>query len=168
MNWCRASIEMIEVASGLWVGSQADFEALPEDHSLAIVHACKEPHHRAALGYTGRAAPKDHDEYLFAYRDGCIILNPVDAADPAYVRPEITAAALGFIAAKRGEGQKVLVHCNQGHSRAPTIGMLAMAAGLPEAFEEAEEAFRGIYPDYAPAAGMREFAVLNWGRYRNR
>ena len=51
MNWCRASIEMIEVASGLWVGSQADFEALPEDHSLAIVHACKEPHHRAALGY---------------------------------------------------------------------------------------------------------------------
>lgn len=168
MNWCRASIEMIEVASGLWVGSQADFEALPEDHSLAIVHACKEPHHRAALGYQGRAAPKDHDEYLFAYRPGCLILNLVDVEDPAYVRAELIDAALAFIAERRREGQGVLVHCNQGHSRAPTIGMLAMAADLPEEFTEAEEGFRGIYPDYAPANGMREFALNNWDSYRKR
>lgn len=159
---------MKEVAAGLWVGSQQDFESLPPDHGLAIVHACKEPHHRAALGYTGRAAPKDHDEYLFAYRDGCIILNLVDVADPAYVRAELVDAALAFIAAKRGEGQGVLVHCNQGRSRSPTIAMLAMARDLPADFEEAEDLFRKLYPDYQPANGMREFALSNWGHYRIR
>jgi Dual specificity phosphatase, catalytic domain len=157
---------MIEVAPGLHVGSQLDFENLPDGHGMAIVHGCKEPHHRKALGYTGRAAPKDDPEYLFARRDDRLILNLVDVADPAYVARELIDTAVEFITEMRAGGREVLVHCNQGRSRSPTIAMLVMAKSLPADFKDAEEAFREIYPDYDPANGMREFARTNWDDYR--
>ncbi len=59
-----------------------------------------------------------------------------------------------------------MVHCNQGRSRSPTIAMLVLAKSLPAKFEDAEDAFREIYPDYDPANGMREFARMNWDDYR--
>lgn len=157
---------MIEVAPGIHVGSQADLEALPDDHGMAVVHACKEPFHRQALGYTGRAAPKDDPEYLFARRDDRLILNLVDVADPAYVRLEIMDAVVEFVGEMRAEGRPIVIHCNQGRSRSPTIAMLLMAKSLPAKFEDAEEAFKQIYPDYDPASGMRGFARVNWDDYR--
>jgi hypothetical protein len=40
----------------------------PSDTSLAIVHACKEPCHRCAAGYTQKSLPADHPHYLFLVR----------------------------------------------------------------------------------------------------
>lgn len=154
------------VAPGLFVGSQTDWEGLPEDHGMAVVHAAKEPFHRQALGYAGRGAPKDDPEYLFARRGDRLIMNLVDVADPAYVSRELIDAAVEFIAEQRADGRQVLCHCNQGRSRSPTIAMLVMAKSLPAKFEDAEEAFREIYPAYEPANGMREFARMNWDDYR--
>lgn len=58
----------------------------------------------------------------------------------------------------------MLCHCNLGHSRSPTIGMLylKMRGLLPAKFEDAEDAFRAIYAQYSPANGMREFARSQW------
>ena len=158
---------MIEVAPRLFVGSQTDYETqAKDDNSWTVVQACKEPYHRAALGYTGRAARNDHPEYLFCKRDNRLILNLVDVDDPQYVRPEIIDAALACIhlnlSSLAPSRQRVLVHCNQGRSRSPTIAMLHLAKALPVDFERAEEAFAAIYPDYAPANGMREFARGRW------
>jgi predicted protein tyrosine phosphatase len=162
---------MKEVHPGLWVGSQADYEEIFDHHKdaeWAIVHACKEPHHREALGYAGRAAPKDHPDYLFVSKPGKLILNLIDAADPKYVPREIIRRAIDFIDENLAKGQKVLVHCNQGGSRAPTIAMLWMVFDrrLPVEFEEAEKKFLELYPGYEPAAGMRGFARENWDHYR--
>lgn len=160
---------MIEVAPNLWVGSDADYENLDWTGDFAVCHSAKEPHHRRALGYSGRGAPKDHPEYLFAERaEGkALMLNLVDVHEPEWIRPEIIDKALEWIAAHREAGRRVLVHCNQGGSRAPVIAMLALAKTLPAKFTDAEAQFLDVYPYYCPANGMRQYAMDNWTRYRN-
>lgn len=166
---------MIQVAPYLHVGSEADYQALQSLYvpdvladKWAIVHACKEPHHRAMLGYSGRAAPKDDPEYLFGIRGNRLMLNLIDAADPAYVPKAIVDAAIAFMTANLGGGRHLLVHCNQGRSRSPTLAMLYLAPTLPADFEVAEKAFKKACTDYEPAVGMREFARQNWKDYQGR
>lgn len=157
----------------LFVGNQEDEKAITNPDEWAIIHAAKEPYHREALGYTGRSAPKDHPEYLMAYRPclntlpkNRLILNLVDVEDPKYVHPSIMRAAMWFI----DQNAHVLVHCNQGASRSPTIAMLYLHSigKLPLIFEAAEAAFKEIYPPYCPGKGMRGFAQAHWEEYRNR
>jgi len=161
---------MIEVTKNLFIGSEADYETLVSGQAgWATVHACKEPYHRAALGYTGRAAPKEHPEYLVAVRANGLCLNLVDAPDPAYIPAAVIDAALAYIGAALQDGKKVLVHCNLGESRGPSIGLLYLASvakAIPAgSLEEAEAAFRLLYPAYKPGAGMRGFLAANWEKY---
>ena len=157
---------MIQVYPNLFVGSQDDYEmGRNEFGSWLVIHACKEPYHRQALGYTGRAVSKDHPEYLIAKRDNRLILNLVDAADPAYIPDEIMDTAISEIHAALARGQQVFVHCNQGHSRSPAIAMLYMGTHtvvLPLSFEEACATFSGIYPPFAPAGGTSGFLRRRW------
>lgn len=160
---------MIEISSNLFVGDQNDYEyKVKGNEGWFIAQACKEPYHRKELGYTGKGAPKEHPEYLIARRKGRIILNLIDAKDPEYIPKEIIDAALDFIQKGLKLGKKVLVHCNQGESRSPSIGLLYMAMNglIPnKTLNEAEEAFRCIYPNYQPSAGMRGFLINNWSLY---
>jgi hypothetical protein len=164
---------MIEIAPNVSIGNEFDYEfdvRLREGWST--VHACKEPYHRAALGYTGRACSKDNPEYLIARRDNRLILNLVDVEDPNWIAPIIVDTALGFINEKIAEGFNVLVHCNKGESRAAGIGMLYLAsigafAGMD--FEQAEEEYKKSF--YAPcnmAGGMRGYVSSNWSKYNKR
>ena len=171
---------MIEVAEKLWVGAQHDFEALSdlEQQRWGVVHAAKEPYHRQLLGYTTRGAPKDDPEYLFAERRNRFYMNLVDVEDKAFVRKELIDAPLVFLDRQTQvaghqdgqpfEGRNLLIHCNKGGSRAPTLAMLYLAPKLGPNFEEAEEAFREMYPAYAPAKGVRDFAQENWVAYHGR
>lgn len=159
---------MIEVFTNLFVGSQEDEAAIRPQSGWYVIHACKEPYHRQALGYTGRGAPKNHPEYLIAPREGRLILNLVDVDNVAYIPPEIIDAALAAIH-QNIASSKVLVHCNQGMSRSPTIALLYMTK-FTDQFnsmdsEGATQEFRRIYPGYAPAVGMAEYVRLNWQKY---
>lgn len=161
---------MIEIHPNLYIGNQDDYElSVARQPGWAVVHACKEPYHRAALGYSGRGAPKEHPEYLVAHRGNRLILNMVDADNPAYIPQEIVDAAIQFISEQLAEKGRVLVHCNQGMSRSAGIGLLYLIKHtnrLPKgSFAEAEQAFREIYPPYNPAAGMRGFMQFHWNFY---
>jgi predicted protein tyrosine phosphatase len=161
---------MIEVYPNLFVGNEQDYESdVANQDGWAVVHACKEPYHRQALGYSGRGAPKHHPEYLVARRGNRLILNIVDADNPAFFAPEMINAALDFIEQALARGQKVLVHCNQGQSRSPSIALLYMASRLDalptSSLETAEREFRTLYPDYAPKSGIRGYLAQNWERY---
>jgi predicted protein tyrosine phosphatase len=160
---------MKEIYTNLWIGNSQDFElVVKEKPGWMIVHACKEPYHRQLLGYTTRGAPKDHPEYLMARRGNRLYLNLVDAPNPDFFDKRIIDAALGFIDEGLENKNKVLVHCNLGESRSPSIGMLYLASRteqLPKSFSEAEIAFRKIYPDYNPSVGIREFIRQNWQNY---
>jgi len=155
---------MKEIYPNLFIGSEIDLNKIACNiDEWYIIHACKEPYHRIALGYTGRAAPKDHPEYLIAEREGRLILNLVDAPDPSYIPKEIIDKALDTINKKIAD-QKVFVHCNQGMSRSAVIGMLYLRSRgiLPDDFFEAENKFKELYPLYTPNSGMRIYAMNNW------
>ena len=163
--------KMVEVTKNLFIGCQDDYEFnVKGKHGWFIVHACKEPYHRKTLGYKSRGAPKDHPEYLFAVRGDRLILNLVDADDPAYIHGEVIKTALDFIYQGLNSGKKVLVHCNQGHSRSAGIGLLYMAAHdlIPnQTLEDAECSFTRIYSEYQPGKGIRRFLKNNWAYYVN-
>ena len=134
-----------------------------------VVHACKEPYHRQLLGYKTRSAPKDHPEYLVANRGTRLFLNLVDANDPAFFPKPIFDAALAFIERALKSNDRILIHCNQGESRGPGIGLLYLAShtdALPHStMIDAENAFKALYPDYRPKEGMRGFLQAHWQEY---
>jgi predicted protein tyrosine phosphatase len=161
---------MIEIHPDLYIGDQKDYEyRVRHESGWYVVHACKEPYHRQVLGYTQRAAPQNHPEYLIARRGNRLILNLVDAPDPAFIPKEIIDAALEFINTNLKAGNRVLVHCNEGYSRSAGIGLLYLAKftdKIPKGnFMEAEAAYRSIYPPYNPKSGMRGFMIGNWKTY---
>ena len=163
---------MIEVYPDLFVGDQQDYDRnVATQEGWAVVHACKEPYHRQALGYQSRGAPKNHPEYLVARRENRLILNIVDADNPAFFAREMIDAALDFIDESLAKGLKVLVHCNQGESRSPSIALLYLAARLgalpTESLEAAEAQFRTIYSNYRPKAGIRGHLGQYWRQYCN-
>jgi hypothetical protein len=98
-----------------------------------------------------------------------LILNLLDAEDPAHIPREVMDAALDFIEESLGKGRRVLVHCNQGNSRAPAIGLLYLAArtdtfaGLD--YRSAHDRFRDLYTAYGLAAGVRGFLSAHWALY---
>jgi predicted protein tyrosine phosphatase len=161
---------MIEIFPNLWIGTEEDYEFnVKGKPDWDTVHACKEPYHRQLLGYKTRGAPKEHPEYLHAEREHRLFLNLVDAQDPAYINKSIIDAALEFIHKGLINKQKVLVHCNLGESRSPSIGLLYLVIytdKLPKTFPEAERVFRQIYPYYNPGDGMRGFLISNWEKYQ--
>jgi hypothetical protein len=159
---------MIEVHYNLHVGSEADEQAIRGVAGWFIIHACKEPYHRRALGYSGRAAARNHPEYLIARRPGRLILNLIDVDDVAYIPPEIIDAAIFGIRDNISAGN-VLVHCNQGQSRSPTIAFLYLVK-FSDLFRgqdigTAIETFKTLYPPYNPAQGMADFIAKYWSHY---
>ncbi len=167
---------MIEISENLYVGAQTDLvHALDHDHidgkehvksNWFVISSAKEPWHRQALGYTSRAVAKDHPEYLIAHRPGRLILNLVDVDDPAYIRSEIVEAAMTEIDRHLADGKKVLIHCNQGQSRAPTLGLLYLRRTSADyadlTHEQGAAMFRATYPAYAPAKGMALYSQQHW------
>ena len=161
---------MIEVHPNLFVGAETDEQQLHGQQGWFFIHACKDPYHRQALGYTGRAAAKDHPEYLIARREGRLILNLIDVPDVKYIAAEIIDAALDAIQQNIGDN-KILLHCNLGQSRSPTIALLYLAKFTKRfdslSIDNAILAFREIYPLYNPAQGMADYARINWQRYQS-
>ncbi|ESQ89225.1 hypothetical protein ABAC460_13085 [Asticcacaulis sp. AC460] len=162
---------MIEIYENLYIGGEKDERALRGQPDWFFVHACKEPYHRDALGYTGRAAPNTHPEYLIAHRPGRLILNLVDVDNVAYISPIIIDTALDVMQQQLSRN-KVLLHCNQGMSRSPTIGLLYLikhtAAFDGLSMEAAVTAFTVTYPPFSPAKGMADYLIGNWSRYSDR
>jgi hypothetical protein len=159
------------VADNLYVGDWDSFLEVEHELNWAIVHATKK-YHKQLLGYSGWAAPKHDPEYLYAERGFELVLNLVDPRDSAYVPVEIMNKALEFIDKHIREGKKVLIRCDMGKSRAPSIALLYMGCkGLLsfDNFIDAETAFKNdIYPQYEPGAGIRDFMIHNWKKYTSK
>ena len=166
---------MKEIYKNLFVGNQEDYENnVKYQKNWAIVHACKEPYHRQALGYIGRAADKKHPEYLIAKRnnDTRLILNLIDVDDSNYIQKVLIDEAINFIHKNLLNNNKVLVHCNKGQSRSASIGMLYLAVytntfSNKSDFNLVENEFIEKYPLYNPSKGIRDFLIMNWKKYVN-
>lgn len=157
---------MEKIYPRLYIGDEPACRASVGNQDLAIIHACKEPCHRKHVGYKERSIPDGHPMKLTAEAPYNLYLNLVDMPQEFlvhYTHP-IIEKAISFIKTHIQE-RSVLIHCNQGKSRSPSIGMayLAHQGIIPNAsFPEAEQAFIKIYDKYEPGLGIRSYLQKNW------
>lgn len=155
---------MVEIHKNLFIGSENNC-TLNTVNGLAVIHACKYPCHAKAVGYKGNL-PKNHPHYLIMERQSHLFLNMVDMEQelhPLFTNP-IMQAAMNFID-KNIETNKVLIHCNQGISRSPSIGLLYLAKKRIISngkFNDALSEFVKLYPYYQPGKGIALYLAKNW------
>lgn len=163
---------MREVMPKLFVGSQIDYESrILNQDEWTILLCAKEPWHRQAVGYTGRACDKSHPEYLIAKRDNKLILNLVDAPKSIFFDKNLIDSALEFIEEELKKNKKIGVFCNLGESRSASIALLYLIKhGIikGETLEDCEAEFLKVYPEYNPGAGIRGFVKDHWSEYCGR
>ena len=163
-------IKIIKLYPKLYIGSDNDCDytnntEFQQEFSWATIHACKTCHQKA-LGYHGSMNNRDPNYLIFEKLDN-LFLNMIDPETPLlamYTNP-IMHAALNFIEIKLKE-HDVLIHCNQGQSRAPSIALLYLAKRtdvLPDgSFGEAKAGFTRIYPQYKPSEGIVSYLKTHW------
>lgn len=80
-----------------------------------------------------------------------------------YTNP-IIKSALNFIR-DHIKAEKILVHCNQGQSRSPSIGLVYLAQNgniSSTSYINAKKEFVKIYPEYLPGKGLELYLHKNW------
>jgi hypothetical protein len=151
---------MNQVYRDIYVGDDEDFEKVKGKEDWSIVRACKEGPggHREAIGYHTQGAPKGPD-YLFVKKKNLLSLNLIDVDNPDFIPDELIEEALKFIKDERAKDRKVLIACNAGVSRSPSIALLYLyvEGKLPRPYPQAVRMFRKLYPKYDPSAGIHIF-----------
>lgn len=131
--------------------------------AVAVVHACKDPCHRRALGYSGRSLPVNHPHYLVYETAQHLFLNLIDPPQPLFMMPSFEAF-FRFVDRHITE-RTVVIHCNQGESRAPSLALLYGAKRTDRfpkgTYEEARLAFSAEYP-YQPGTGIQRWLSQHW------
>lgn len=142
---------MQEIYKNLYVGNDRDCR----EFKGAIVHACQ--------SCFVRYAKNKNDNY---FEDGDnLYLNLLDIVSLSfeYANPMIKKS-IEFIDKKIVE-KEVLVHCNFGASRSPSIALLYMAKKgyiNNNSFKEAAIDFMNIYKYYSPNMGMNNYFSTHW------
>lgn len=144
---------MQKIYDNLYVGGDEDcmeFEG-------AIVHACQSCFVRGVHGNIGDKKVFENNNDLY--------LNLLDISSLSfdYAFPMIKRS-IEFID-EHIKDKPVLVHCNFGMSRSPSIALLYMARkGYIKngSFKEALKDFHDIYPYYSPGMGMYRYFDNYW------
>jgi len=156
---------MIQVHDRLFVGAERDCR-LGNDE-LVVVHACKSPCHQGAVGYRG-SLPSSHPNYLVLEQGHDLYLNIIDPDKPLFMPPLFTSF-LDFAGPHWDAGRKVLVHCNQGESRSPTLALMLMAKHIGvisnESYDGARTDFEQLYPYYRPGLGIQTYLRRHWADF---
>jgi hypothetical protein len=156
---------MEEIIPRLYVGNDQDYENNKDREGFCFVRCCKygPGGHQQTLGYHTLAAPEGKNKYTVR-RGNLLALNILDLDDPNFIPKDMIDSALSFIGEKLGEGKKVLVACNHGHSRGPSIALMYLRSigEMPHSFVWAEKIYRVLYPEYNPNQGIRQWLRMNW------
>ncbi len=136
--------------------------ALAGNEDRAVVHACKFPCHRSVVGYQNQIC-KDHPCYLAVEKDGDLYLNIIDPPLPLF-QPKSFEIFFDFVD-RHLHKKPLVIHCNKGESRAPSLALLVMAKrmfNLPcNSYADARAEFEKRY-NYNPGKGISRFLEENW------
>lgn len=147
-------IDSKEVVERLYVGDKHSCAFNSE--GWGVVHACKS-HHQIALGYEG-SLNSSHPSYLSYQLNNHLYLNIIDPDKPLF-QLEPFIKGLNFLHRwHKTKKSRVLIHCDKGESRAPSLAMLYLATRkiIPNGgFQFARPAFEKLYPDYSPGKGIQ-------------
>jgi hypothetical protein len=123
--------------------------------------------HQRAVGYTGSLSPK-HPFYLAYETPNDLYLNIIDPPGPMFL-PELFTNFLDFVRSNWWDEKNLLIHCNQGGSRAPSLALLFMAKETNEingkSFLTARAEFVKMYPLYNPGRGIQDYLRANWRQF---
>lgn len=154
--------QMFNVHDRLYIAADTSCRSGTAD--VAVVHACKSPCHQRAVGYRG-SLPSHHPYYLVLRRGHDLFLNLIDPAVPLF-KLDSFAEFMSFARDRYDAGGSLLIHCNQGESRAPSLALLFLAKHLSvisgESYTAAHAAFVRLYPSYRPGLGIQRFLDENW------
>ena len=146
-----------KVSSNLFIG---DIESCKRiSHSDCIIHATKNPCFTRMMG--GKVE-KDNPNYLYYETEKDLYLNIIDSDEPLFYKATFDKA-LEFIGKHIFEN-KVILHCNEGRSRSPSIAMLYLFHNLE--YREAQNRMLDIYNDYNPSMGIDEWLGWNWDSFK--
>lgn len=113
----------------------------------------------------GGRLPKTHPNYLVLEKEFDLYLNIIDPPVPLFMPPLFTNF-MAFSDKHWNAGRGLLIHCNQGESRAPSLVLLFMAKGLSaisdQSYASARSEFEQIYPHYNPGNGIETYFSKNW------
>ena len=133
---------------------------------VAVVHACKSPCHQEAVGYKGKL-PDTHPNYLVLDRGSDLYLNIIDPPVPLF-KPALFSNFLHFAKKHWDDGKELVIHCNQGESRAPSLALLFLARELAviddSSYSSARGEFQKLYPMYQPGKGIQTYFTQNWAK----
>jgi protein-tyrosine phosphatase len=155
---------MKEIHNNLYIGDDGACASCTRNSNFCIVHACKSCH-KKALNYAS-SLPNTHPNYLTYENGEHLFLNIVDMYDellPQFMRP-IVKETLSFIES-RIQHKKILIHCNFGSSRSPSLGFIYLANKgiIPNnSYESALQEFLKLYPRYMPGAGITLYMQHDW------
>ena len=156
---------MRKVYDRLFVGSLRD--CFDQREGWVTVHACKSPCHQRAVGYQGSLS-RSHPHYLILERPNNLYLNMIDPAAPLFM-PPLFSEFLRFARRHWEDGKNLLIHCNQGDSRAPSLALLFLAKVLgvlpDENYGLASEELVKLFPSYFPGLGIQIYLKKNWGMF---
>lgn len=156
---------MEEVYHDLFVGGDEDYEKTKDSKGWAFLRCCKygDGSHQQLLSYHTLAAPEGKNKYI-AHKGNLMALNLLDLHDPHYINSAMIEDGLEFIKEQLAGGNKVLVACNHGHSRGPSIALLYMRSigELPYSLGMSERVFSALYPNYSPKQGIRQYVRMHW------
>jgi len=139
---------MFKIHPNLLIGAQRDC-FYEQRGDWAVVHACKSPCHQKVLGYRGSLS-RNHPNYLVYENGNHLFLNMIDPSEPLFM-PPLFSASLDFID-KHISKCSVLIHCNLGLSRSPSIALLFLAKRVKvingESYWKAAQDFVKLFANY--------------------
>ena len=160
-----------EIAN-LYFCNQEEYERIKKDFTeVAYLLCAKNPFHKDIVGYDGNC-PKDHPEYLYAYRpdNHILALNMVDANDKKYFSDKMISAGIDFIGNELNCGRNVVVVCNKAESRSPTMCLIYLisigAFDKRISHNELVNKFKEVVPEWNPRNGILEYALDYFCKWR--
>lgn len=153
---------MTKVTHNLYVGSEEDFFSLPHDlDHWFVVQAARHPFYWEA---------DDQDEDGIIKVGNRLVLDMIDAREPEYFKFHHFETALEVIHRRLQDPCSVLIHCNRGLSRSPSLALLYLAhfaKKIPsKSYYDAARLMYYIYPRYLPGEGIQEYLIENWDRFK--
>ena len=148
---------MKEIIPRLFIGSKADYEAIPpfEVTDYGVVHACGE-HYYQRFELKGKP---------FYELKNHLFLHLFDSERPFL--PVIMSKGVDFAQTYLDFGKKVIIHCSLGVSRSPTIALVIMKkSGLfkSDSLIDVIKEFKVKYPQYDPSQGALGYLSINWNK----
>lgn len=156
----------------LYIGDDNAFTKTEGKTGWSWVRCCKEGPggHRALLGYKTLAAPHD-SHYQYVIKGNILAINILDLDDPHFMPDDGVNHALEFIDKKLKSGDNVLVACNAGVSRGPSIALLyleSIGEFLDSRFRIAEKMLKSFYSKYNPGIGMEAYTKTKFAELRHK